>query len=75
MSRYVARHPKTGEPLYSEKDVEIETTLKPPISKWDGLELSIFQLKKLYEEILPLAKGEINEVVIDDIPTEYEAQG
>jgi len=75
MSRYVARHPKTGEPLYSEKDVEIETTLKPPVSKWDGIELSIFQLKKLYDEIMPLAKGELSEVIIDDIPTEYEAQG
>ncbi len=75
MTRYVARHPKTGKPLYSEKDVEIETTLKPPVSKWDGLELSIFQLKELYGQILPLAIGEITEVEIEHITDEYQEDG
>jgi hypothetical protein len=72
MSRYVARHPKTGKPLYSEKEVEIETSLNPPISKWDGLELSLFELKKLFDQILPLAIGEISKVEINHLDIENE---
>ena len=67
MSKYVARHPKTGKPIFSETEVEVETSLKPPTAKWDGLELSIFELKDLYESILPLAIGEINEVEINHL--------
>ena len=65
MPKYVARHPKTGKPIYSENEVEIETSLKPPLTKWDGLELSIFELGELYEKIIPLAIGELNQVEIN----------
>jgi hypothetical protein len=65
MSKYVARHPKTGKPIYSDKEVEIETSLKPPLAKWDGLDLSISELKELYGKILPLATGEINQFELD----------
>lgn len=67
MSRYVARHPKTGKPLFSEREVEVETNLRPPVSKWDGFELSIFELKELYENIIPLAKGEIEEYELNHV--------
>lgn len=67
MSKYVARHPRTGKPLYSEREVEIETNLRPPISKWDGFELSLFELKDLYDNLIPLAKGEIIEYEINHV--------
>ena len=67
MSKYVARHPRTGKPLSLEKDVEVETSLKPPKSKWDGYELSIFELKELYENILPLATGKISEFELNHL--------
>ena len=67
MSKYVARHPKTGKPLFSEREIEVETNLRPPVSKWDGFELSIFELKELYENIIPLAKGEIAEYELNHV--------
>ena len=67
MSKYVARHPKTGKPLNFEKEVDVETSLKPPESKWDGYELSIFELKELYENILPLAIGKIREYKLEHL--------